>query len=141
MSKQERTGFRDEWISRRHRLWGDDVPIADLDFLVIEYDRCKCVALVEYKHVNLRGKFKPDPNTRALQHLATIGKIPFYVIFYDPENRTFSQFLFPSEWAKQLGPTLSPTNDAVSELEFVEFLYQLRGRLVSKKIREYLATL
>ena len=46
--RQERTGWRDEALSKRHRDWGWDCPAIDIDFLMIEYDKGKSVALVEY---------------------------------------------------------------------------------------------
>ena len=33
---RERTGWRDEEISRRHRLYGVSCPMIDIDFLVSE---------------------------------------------------------------------------------------------------------
>lgn len=38
MSGPERTGWRDENLSRRHREWGFHCPAVDLGFLLIEYD-------------------------------------------------------------------------------------------------------
>jgi len=56
--RPERTGWRDLELSKRHRQWGWDCPGIDLDFLFLEYDRGKAVAIVEYStHVprnNLR---------------------------------------------------------------------------------------
>lgn len=34
MTAQERTGWRDEEISARHRIWGVNCPAVDLDFLM-----------------------------------------------------------------------------------------------------------
>lgn len=48
---QERCGWRDEKISRRHRLWGVSCPAIDLDFLMLEFNYREPVALVEYKHM------------------------------------------------------------------------------------------
>lgn len=36
---EERNGWRDERISKRHRQWGRDCPAVDIDFLMLEYDR------------------------------------------------------------------------------------------------------
>ena len=50
MSSKERTGWRDQALSERHRAWGWDCPALDMDFVMIEYDNGKATALVEYKH-------------------------------------------------------------------------------------------
>ena len=34
--RKERTGWRDEEISRRHRLWGVSCAATDIDFLLVE---------------------------------------------------------------------------------------------------------
>ncbi len=34
--RQERTGWRDEKISQRHREWGYNCPAVDLDFEVVD---------------------------------------------------------------------------------------------------------
>ena len=51
---KERTGWRDERISQRHRLWGVECQAIDLDFLLVEYrseyDDIRPVAIIEYKH-------------------------------------------------------------------------------------------
>jgi hypothetical protein len=44
--KKERSGWRDLELSGRHRRWGWDCPAVDLDFLFLEYDKGKAVALV-----------------------------------------------------------------------------------------------
>jgi len=49
---RERCGWRDEEISRRHRMWGVSCAAVDLDFLMLEFNYQEPVALVEYKHVN-----------------------------------------------------------------------------------------
>ncbi len=59
MSNYERSGWRDGWISERHRHWGD-LPCVNLDCVVtaggavvedgwLEYDRRRSVAIIEYK--------------------------------------------------------------------------------------------
>ena len=49
MTRQERTGWRDEGISRRHRTWGVALTAVDLDFMLVEYTDGKATALIEYK--------------------------------------------------------------------------------------------
>jgi hypothetical protein len=56
MSASERTGWRDESVSRRHRKWGFDCPATDLDFMLLEYNHGAPVAVVDYKHYK-----KSDP--------------------------------------------------------------------------------
>ena len=53
--KEERSGWRDEMLSQRHRDWGFNCPAIDIDFLLIEYNSAKVKALVEY---NMDEAFK-----------------------------------------------------------------------------------
>jgi hypothetical protein len=52
--RQERTGWRDQEISERHRQWGAGCPAVDLDFLLTEIHVGEPTALVEYKHFRAR---------------------------------------------------------------------------------------
>ena len=48
--KKERSGWRDEGISRRHRLWGVSCSATDIDFLLVEYIYNTPKAIIEYKN-------------------------------------------------------------------------------------------
>lgn len=86
--RRERTGWRDERISKRHRQWGFNCPAVDLDFLMVEYNHGLPVAIVEYKHFKARMPNTKHPTYRALKDLADnyAGRgLPFIVVFYWPE--------------------------------------------------------
>lgn len=124
----ERSGWRDEGISRRHRLWGCDCCATDIDFLLIEYvpdgfGNVKNCALIEYKH-----EVAPEQHTKALQYLALKqlcdpAKLPLFAVRYASD---FSWFLVVplNEFAK----FHLPQQKKMSEKEYVNFLYVLRGR-------------
>ena len=143
MSSQEVTGFRDEAISRRHRMWGRDVPAVDIDFLVIEYDRCAPKALIEYKTVSLMGGWTPDANAKTLQTAANLMAVPFYVFFYDTSDWTFYRCHLEAHGLKNATPGPVPLDripDKMSEAEFVRLLYWLRGRrLTIEQVQEILS--
>lgn len=89
---KERTGWRDEEISRRHRLWGVACPAVDLDFVLLEYHHGKPCAIVEYKHVRAREIDPTKSNYRALVALANgyrNGAIPCFVARYNPVDWSF----------------------------------------------------
>jgi hypothetical protein len=74
--RQERTGWRDQEISERHRLWGASCPVVDLDFLLTEIHVGEPMALVEYKHFGARP-IDPRPAVfTALRNLADLAAIP-----------------------------------------------------------------
>lgn len=77
--------WRDEWISARHREFGWDAPMLDLDFPALEYDNGKPVALIEYKHINANVKLW-HPSFKALRSLADCSQIPFFIVIYNPEH-------------------------------------------------------
>lgn len=137
--RPERTGWRDPEISLRHREWGFDCPAVDLDFLVVEYNIGKPVALIEYKHHFARVPDTRHPTYRALADLADNyggngGALPFLLVFYWPEV-----------WAFQVQPMNKVARDCfhapvlhLTEREYVQRLYQLRGRTLSAHLKDKL---
>jgi len=126
--KQERTGWRDEALSNRHREWGWDCPMLDIDFIGLEYDSGKPTAIVEYKNENAQPQYPSHPSYRALAKLGTLAGLPVFACRYA------SDF---SKW--QVTPlnsvaTLKTGRAEMTEVEWVEFLYGLRGRHVPAQV-------
>jgi hypothetical protein len=134
MTAHERTGWRDEAISRRHRkFWGHDCPMVDIDFLVAEYNIGKPVAIIEYKHHEKKTINSDHPNYRALSYLADCAKIPFMVAFYWPDIWAFHVLPmndYALKWAKQ--------ERVFTEYDFVAMLYQMRYITVGEHIKKRL---
>lgn len=133
---QERTFWRDEAISQRHRLWGEACAAVDLDFILVEYSYGTPKALVEYK---ARGAKRPDlqhSNIRALCRLADASRIAFFVVLYDS-----------TYWYVRVTPvnavakTYCSSEQVLSEREYVTLLYKLRGLSLPPHISERLNTL
>lgn len=129
--RAERTNFRDQQISNRHRKYGFDSPAVDLDFILVEYDQRKACALIEHKCFTAARK-AVHPNNPAFQPmtgLADNSKIPSLLAIYWPE--------FWGYW-------VYPLNDVAmkyitgwtdfTEREYVELLYKIRNRIVPKKV-------
>lgn len=120
MSNYERSGWRDQEISGRHRRWGFNCPAVDLDFVMVEYNLAKPVALVDYKLNRAARPNLKHPTYQALAWLAEQASIPFFLAWY----------WLPS-WAVRVEPvtaraiTLFPERD-FSEVEYVTRLYELR---------------
>lgn len=125
--RAERTGWRCEAISRRHREWGYNCPAVDLDFVVAEYNHGKPVALVEYKD---RRAGKPDishPTYRALVALAdgyVGGGIPCLVAIYCPDDWWFQ--VYPLNDAARSHYAHVGDGEILTEQRFVRSLYLLR---------------
>jgi hypothetical protein len=125
----ERTHWRDQALSERHRQWGFDAPAVDIDFLMIEYDREKPCALVEYKAYQGRAINLESSGVRTVNTLAEMCKLPFFVVAYHPSN--FGSFVKPMnawavKWLKERA--------VMTEAQYVTFLYRLRGAVVPEKI-------
>ena len=90
--RTERTGWRDEELSRRHGAWGFNCPAVDLDFVMLEYNHGKPCALVEYKHVKARQVDLTHATYRALIALAdgySDGPLPCFIARYNPADWSF----------------------------------------------------
>ncbi len=120
--KQERTGWRDMALSQRHRRWGWDTPAVDLDFLFLEYDRGKAVALVEYKHENAALQYRTHPTYQAMIDLGNRAGIPVFGVRYASD---FSWWRVVPLNAK--AREYVPQHVTMSEREWVTLLYHIRG--------------
>ena len=121
--KQERTGWRDLALSQRHRKWGWDCPCVDIDFLFLEYDKGKAVALVEYKNEKAPPQFATHPTYQAMIDLATRADIPIFCCRYSSDFTTWKV-----TWLNKKASELLPQRTVVmTEKEWVVFLYKIRG--------------
>lgn len=110
----ERTFWRDEWISQRHREYGWDCPAVDIDFLMLEYNNAKPAGIVEYKHINAEEVNQYHPSYQAMRALADASGIPFLVTVYNPD--------FARKYCHETG--------WMSERKYVELLYRIRGYIL-----------
>lgn len=118
----ERTHWRDENLSARHRLWGLAVPAVDLDFILLEYDKGTPTAIIEYKSSFAQEQWPSHPSYLALTALGDRAQLPVFVVRYSP---TFNWWkIIPlNRYAKEK----LPERVEVNELLYVSWLYNLRG--------------
>jgi len=128
--RPDRTKWRDQKISERHRLWGFDVPIVDIDFLVVEYDYGVPKALIEYKNEHAEINFEKITETsaapqsyKALNILADNSQIPFFIVIYTDNMKQY--YVIPKN---KYAERYVKTEKLLIETQYVEFLYQIRGR-------------
>ncbi|MBR1645211.1 MAG: hypothetical protein IJ774_05785 [Selenomonadaceae bacterium] len=123
---RERNGWRDEGISRRHRLWGVECQMTDLDFPVLEY-YCehrvvRPVAIIEYKNDHA----KRDDNLLpygALRQISDCANLPFFVVRYSSDFKNYLVIAM-NKWGEL---RLSEKERAMTEETYIRFLYYLRG--------------
>ena len=134
--KAERTGWRDLRLSERHRRWGWDCPAVDLDFLFLEYDKGKAVALVEYKHELALVQHSTHPTYQAMIDLGNRASIPVFGVRY-ADDFTWWRVTPLNSWAK----TFCEEQTTMSEEEWVTFLYHIRGYELPDSVFAYKAEL
>lgn len=132
----ERTQWRDEAISARHRLYGWDTPALDIDFLMLEYDSGHPSALVEYKAQGAKAVNPNHPSMKAIRTLANAARIPFFVVFYSQAKNWCFHATPMNEYAQRFVPTPA----YFSEREYVQLLYRLRQKTCSPVILSQLNT-
>lgn len=126
---EERTGWRDQALSQRHRLWGYDLPAVDIDFLMVEYDQGTPVAIIEYKHESAQWNLC-HPNFSAIIRLADGCSIPAFMVRYGDNCDWFE--LWPiNRFAREMN--IMRTN-RMSESEYVSFLYSLKGKAMPDEV-------
>ena len=85
----ERTNWRDQGLSARHRTWGDNLYASDLDFILCEYNWSICCAIIEYK-----SEFATKPNFSSSQYKSLINlgnraDCPLFSVIY---SKDFSNY-------------------------------------------------
>lgn len=134
MSSFERTGWRDEALSARHRGYGFDCPMTDIDgLLTCEYDRAEPVCLLEYKCKPPMPPNMEDPQFRVLRRLGDRAGLPVVLAYYEPESWSYT--LYPlnglaEEWVL--------SGEQLSEVSFVNRLHLIRGRTLPQEVGEKL---
>ena len=140
--REERTGWRCEKISRRHRQWGYNCPAVDLDFVVAEYNHGKPVALIEYKERRAQPSDLSHPTYRALVELADGyrgGPIPCLIATYCSDLWWF--VVTPLNHRAREHYAHIPDGQVLSEQRFVTSLYKLRKDILTKEDEQAIAAL
>ncbi len=131
--RQERTCWRDLELSLRHKRWGWNLPAVDLDFLLLEYDRGKAVAIVEYKHEYALPQIATHPSYQAMIDLGTRAGIPVFACRYKSDFTLWNIVPLNNE-AKKWMPN---GRMLLTERQWVTFLYKIRGYDLPQAIFNY----
>jgi hypothetical protein len=125
-------------LSDRHRLWGYDIPVVDLDF--VNYDNGLPIAIIEYKNEHgVPLKLFQEARSRrplgVISTLSNLAKLPFFICRYSDD---FSMFKLRA-MNDLAGAILSETT-MFDEVGYVDFLYRLgeRKRRIPRHVRDYL---
>jgi hypothetical protein len=120
--RAEKTGWRDQRLSERHRRWGWNCPAVDLDFLMLEYDQGKAVAIVEYKNEHARPQYPTHPTYRALIDLGNRAAIPVFGVRY-ADDWSWWRVTPLNDRARKW----APQQTRMTEEQWITLLYRLRG--------------
>lgn len=141
MSAEERSGWRDEALSLRHREWGFDCPAVDIDFLLIEYDKAEPRALIEYKNQHAQPIEMKNPSIRAIKKLADDAQLPALLVRYAddfswwkvrPLNENAKGYVSPYFASRRMGENRDDI--LVNEIEYVAILYSMRDRQMPQSV-------
>lgn len=134
MSSEERSGFRDQALSERHRHWGKNLPMMDIDTVWVEYDSRRPVCLIEYK---VAGAPRNEVQKEVLARLADMARLPAFVVRYRCEAES-------DDWRFRVWPLndaarthLATETAVIGEESFVQFLYAVRDRTMPGYLREW----
>jgi len=127
---KERSGWRDEWISNRHREFGWNCPFVDVDFMGFEFDNFQTVAIVEYKHYQANVKLE-SAQMKTLRNTADKLEVPFLVVVYYPEFCCYYVIAM-----NQIARNLPHCDKAQfwHEQNYVTLLYHIRGKKVPQDV-------
>ena len=119
----ERSNWRDQQISERHRRYGYRMPAVDVDFLLVEAGGWNMPkAIIEYKHqCSDHQKWIKKSGVTILRNLGLMARIPFVVAFYD--DRKWSFHVYPLNF---FALKFLDKDALLTEQEFVRILYRMR---------------
>jgi hypothetical protein len=138
-------------LSDRHREWGDDCPMVDLDYLLVEYNHGTAVAIVDYKfHRAVLDRTNRKTNSTLSGLYDAAGRqLPFFIARYWPDTWAFRLKAVNGsaiEWLDGVLAELAPDLRGMewidlTEHQYVYLLYRLRKDVLSLGDRRYLAKL
>ena len=105
----------------------------DLDFLFLEYDRGKAVAIVEYKHESAQPAYPAHPTYQAMIDLGNRADIPVFGVRYAADYSWYRVTPLNPKAKEHI-----PKRQEMDEAGWVAFLYQLRGYRVPISVIENL---
>lgn len=128
--REEVTGWRDEAISKRHRLYGMNVPAVDVDFMLLEYDGGQPKAIIDYKNRRDLRWIRDTKNLQAQSNLYDVdgNQLPFFVVIYETRDWYYKIYAInaaANDWFERLN---CEEPQILSEYHYVRFLYKIRGR-------------
>ena len=125
MPNIERTGWRDQEISERHRLWGDDLYSVDIDFCMVEYYSRRGVLMVDYKNwMKKESLYIHTASHDTLSWLADGRNLPFCIVLYNFDTRPRTFEVIPVNDAAK---AYFGTRQILNEEQWVRHQYHLRG--------------
>lgn len=127
--RQERTYWRDDRLSQRHRRWGWNCPATDIDFLMLEYDNGKASAIVEYKNEHAAKQYASHPTYQAIKDLGDRANVPVLACRYSDDFGKWVAVPLNDKAREYL-----PERKEMDEAEWVKLLYKMRGREVSSEV-------
>jgi hypothetical protein len=140
-TRPERTQWRDQKLSERHRAWGFNCPAIDIDFLMVEFHTGKPVAIIDYKRYTGSIKNLNQKSIDAISTLASNSNIPFFVVFYWDDVWAFRITAINSIAKNTLQQYKIDENKILTEQQYVYFLYKLRNIKLTKEEEELIKSL
>jgi hypothetical protein len=122
--KQERSNWRDEEFSKRHRKYGFPLAATDIDFLLIEYTSGEVVAIIEHKNICAKLS-NSTASIKIISKFCDKSLTPFFVVRYAKINEkefTFKVFPINKSAKEKLKKSI-----VMDEYDYVEFLWKLRN--------------
>jgi hypothetical protein len=140
-TRPERTQWRDQKLSERHRAWGFNCPAIDIDFLMVEFHTGKPVAIIDYKRYTGSIKNLNQKSIDAISTLANNSNIPFFVVFYWDDVWAFQITAINSIAKNILLQHKIDENKILTEQQYVYFLYKLRNIKLTEQEEELIKSL
>jgi hypothetical protein len=124
--RRERTDWRDSRLNEEHIEYGYVCPCDNVEFLMVEYDRSRPVALVDYR---LRNGVISE-TSGLLRHLCDNrhSSIPYFIAEYEFNNEQIQKIaIIPGN---ETAFNLIGFREGLSEKDLVRLLYDLRESTV-----------
>jgi len=130
MTIQQRSSFRHEDISLRHRRWGP-LGLCDIDaWYTLEMRRDIPVALVSYKREGYKEASESEMTSKGFIALGDAARLPVFEVIYSADMGTY--LVDPkNSWAKNV-----EDGGVMDEYAYVSLLYRLRRMNMPMSVRD-----
>ncbi len=131
--RKERTNWRDPYLDELHNNYNYDIPCENVEFLMVEYDLARPVAIVDYRY---NGNNNPASEPVRIMCDSRDEPIPYIIVNYYIDDSINVIASIDVHCVNDVAMIKIGDRNNISENDFVELLYSIREERVPGRAAE-----